>query len=222
MATRGEWRRIALDSSCMVALTCDWHVGHVATFKAFHSDGLAGAALTSALFIPHIRAAWAGNAAYSASQYAQVFAFHLLGLTVGWLSGTQRRLTTRYRDAVTSLEHANRELKESQDHLRRADRLSALGEIAAGLAHEIQNPLAGIKGALEIVASRARPDTPTHRPSGERNWSLTTARRSAGNGTSIPAFATAPRPPGSCAKNTSAGEFAPSSNRVAAISEVLP
>ena len=122
--------------------------------------GLAGAALTSALFIPHIRGAWATNAAYSASQYAQVFVFHLLGLTVGWLAGTQRRLTTRYRDAVTSLEHANLELKESQDHLRRADRLSALGEIAAGLAHEIQNPLAGIKGALEIVASRARPDTP--------------------------------------------------------------
>ena len=122
--------------------------------------GLAAAALTSALFIPHIRAAWAGNAAYSASQYAQVFVFHLLGLTVGWLAGTQRRLTTRYQDAATSLEAANRELKESQDHLRRADRLSALGEIAAGLAHEIQNPLAGIKGALEIVASRARPDTP--------------------------------------------------------------
>ena len=122
--------------------------------------GLAAAALTSALFIPHIRATWAGNAPYSASQYAQVFVFHLLGLTVGWLAGRQRRLTTRYRDAVTSLEHANRELKDSQDHLRRADRLSALGEIAAGLAHEIQNPLAGIKGALEIVASRAQPDTP--------------------------------------------------------------
>ena len=122
--------------------------------------GLAIAALTSVAFIPHIRSTWATNAPYTTSQYAQVVVFHLLGLTVGWLAVSQRRLTARYRDAAASLERANRELRESQGHLRRADRLSALGEIAAGLAHEIQNPLAGIKGALEIVASRARPDTP--------------------------------------------------------------
>ncbi|MBI4486430.1 MAG: sensor histidine kinase [Acidobacteria bacterium] len=122
--------------------------------------GIASAALTSAAFIPHIRAAWAANAAYTASQYAQVVVFHLLGVTVGLLAGSQRRLTARYRGAAASLEHANRELRESQEHLRRADRLSALGEIAAGLAHEIQNPLAGVKGALEIVSSRVPKGSP--------------------------------------------------------------
>ena len=122
--------------------------------------GIAAAAVTSAAFIPHIRAAWAANEAYSASLYAQVVVFHVLGLTVGLLAGAQRRLTARYRDAATSLEWANRDLRDSQEHLRRADRLSALGEIAAGLAHEIQNPLAGVKGALEIIASRVTPGTP--------------------------------------------------------------
>jgi two-component system, NtrC family, sensor histidine kinase HydH len=122
--------------------------------------GVAAAALTSAAFIPHIRAAWVGNDAYTASLYAEVVVFHVLGLTVGLLAATQRRLTARYRDAAISLERANRELRESQEHLRRADRLSALGEIAAGLAHEIQNPLAGVKGALEIITSRVAPRTP--------------------------------------------------------------
>jgi len=122
--------------------------------------GIAAAALTSVLFVPHVRATWTANVPYTASQYAQVVVFHLLGLTVGWLAGSQRRLTARYHNAATSLERANHELRESQEHLRRADRLSALGEVAAGLAHEIQNPLAGIKGALEIVASRAQPSTP--------------------------------------------------------------
>ena len=122
--------------------------------------GVAAAALTSAAFIPHIRAAWGSNAAYTASQDPQVLAFHLIGLTVGLLAGAQRRLTERYRTAAASLERANRELRESQQHLRRADRLSALGEIAAGLAHEIQNPLAGVKGALEIIASRVSHGTP--------------------------------------------------------------
>ena len=124
------------------------------------SGGVAAAALTSAAFVPHIRAAWASNAAYTASQYAQVVAFHLIGLTVGLLAGAQRRMTARFREAAVSLEGANRELRHSQEHLRRADRLSALGEIAAGLAHEIQNPLAGVKGALEIIASRVSGGTP--------------------------------------------------------------
>ena len=132
----------------------------VAAYRFGMLGGIAAAALTSALFIPHIRATWATNAPYTASQYAQVVVFHLLGLGVGWLAGSQQRLTARYRDAATSLERANREIRESREHLRRADRLSALGEIAAGLAHEIQNPLAGIKGALDIVASRAQPKTP--------------------------------------------------------------
>lgn len=122
--------------------------------------GVAAAALTSAAFIPHIRAAWVGNDAYTASLYAEVVVFHILGLTVGLLAATQRRLTARYRDTAVSLERANRELRDSQAHLRRADRLSALGEIAAGLAHEIQNPLAGVKGALEIITSRVAPGTP--------------------------------------------------------------
>ncbi len=122
--------------------------------------GVAVAAGTAGLFIPHIRSAWAGNAEYSTSLYAQVLAFHLLGLTLGLLTGAQRRLTTRYREAALSLEQTNRELHESQDRLRQADRLSALGTMAAGLAHEIRNPLAGVKGALEIVASRVSVGTP--------------------------------------------------------------
>lgn len=124
------------------------------------SGGIAAAALTSAAFIPHIRAAWADNVAYTTSQYAQVLAFHVIGLTVGLLAGAQRRSTERYREAAASLEDANRELRHSHEHLRRADRLSALGEIAAGLAHEIRNPLAGVKGALEIIASRVARGTP--------------------------------------------------------------
>jgi C4-dicarboxylate-specific signal transduction histidine kinase len=34
----------------------------------------------------------------------------------------------------------------------RADRFAAVGEVATGLAHEIKNPLAGLSGALELLA----------------------------------------------------------------------
>ena len=46
------------------------------------------------------------------------------------------------------------------EQLQRADRLKTLGEVAAGLAHEIRHPLASIRGALEIIDERSRPDSP--------------------------------------------------------------
>jgi signal transduction histidine kinase len=38
------------------------------------------------------------------------------------------------------------------ERMARADRFAAVGEVATGLAHEIKNPLAGLSGALELLA----------------------------------------------------------------------
>ncbi len=122
--------------------------------------GVLTAMVASVVFIPHIQMAWGGNAPYRVSQYGQVVVFHLLGVGVGLLASAQRRQTERYRELARSLDARNRELKESQAHLVRADRLSVLGQIASGLAHEIRNPLAGVKGALDIIAARAQPSSP--------------------------------------------------------------
>jgi two-component system sensor histidine kinase HydH len=122
--------------------------------------GLVTAFAAVVAYVPHIQHTWASNVPYAASQYAELVLFHCAGLLVGFLADVQRKLTNQYQRAAASLEAANRDLRESQEHVLRADRLSTLGEIAAGLAHEIRNPLAGMKGALEIVASRVPPGTP--------------------------------------------------------------
>lgn len=48
-------------------------------------------------------------------------------------------------------------LLEAERQLRRAEMLSAMGELSAGLAHEIRNPLAAIRGAAEVLAASVPP-----------------------------------------------------------------
>ena len=49
------------------------------------------------------------------------------------------------------LEEAYRALKESEAHLVRSSRLAAIGEIAAGIAHEVNNPAASTLTNLELL-----------------------------------------------------------------------
>jgi two-component system nitrogen regulation sensor histidine kinase GlnL len=48
--------------------------------------------------------------------------------------------------------------KELEEDLKRADRLAMLGTLAAGLAHEIRNPLGGIKGAAQLLQRAVKND----------------------------------------------------------------
>ena len=57
-----------------------------------------------------------------------------------------------FNDMVQQLKSSREEIQRlHQNQMSRAEHFATLGELAAGLAHEIRNPLAGIAGVLDIV-----------------------------------------------------------------------
>lgn len=51
------------------------------------------------------------------------------------------------------------EIRSMEESVRRKDRLAAVGRVAAGLAHEIRNPLGAMRGAIQVLESNTPPDS---------------------------------------------------------------
>jgi PAS domain S-box-containing protein len=64
------------------------------------------------------------------------------------------------RHDITQLKLAEAEILQQAAELQRASQLSFIGELAAGLAHEIKNPLAGIQGGVDILIRRRDKNDP--------------------------------------------------------------
>lgn len=71
---------------------------------------------------------------------------------VGSLAASFNSMASRLEDEIKSLERVNLELVTMQEELLRSSTLAAVGRLAAGIAHEIGNPLGALNGYLEILS----------------------------------------------------------------------
>lgn len=106
--------------------------------------GLAYAAICGLAYAPHIFYQWSWSEHESFTQYMEIVLFFVMAGTAGWLFDIRRK--------------QQGELLRQQEGLRRAERLALMGKLAAGLAHEIRNPLNSLLGAADIVRRALGPD----------------------------------------------------------------
>jgi len=113
--------------------------------------GLLTAGTIAVLYVPHIVLHWMHDPVYQANQALEIGLLALVGLVGGILSDRERSLRHEAEEVAAERDRALEDLRETVETLRKADRLATLGTLAAGMAHEIRNPLGAMGGALEIL-----------------------------------------------------------------------
>ncbi len=68
----------------------------------------------------------------------------------------------RLKNALWSLEHTIEKLREKQAQLVEAEKLASIGKLAAGIAHEINNPLTSVLTFSNLMLEQCPPSDPRH------------------------------------------------------------
>jgi len=126
--------------------------------------GIACAVVVSILYAPHIMFQWGGHLGMEMEKYLEIVLYNVVGGITGFLSQKEEARRKELQRIARGLEESYEKLRSQSDliieiegQLRKAERLSAIGELGAVLAHEIRNPLASIKGTAEILKDDLRP-----------------------------------------------------------------
>lgn len=131
--------------------------------------GLVCSLVVSIVYVPHILFQWGGTLTVEMEKYLEILLYNVVGAVTGLLAQREQERSLELQKTAEGLEQSCKKLEEQseriiaiEEQLRRAERLSTLGEMAAVLAHEVRNPLASLRGSAEILRDDYRPDSPKY------------------------------------------------------------
>lgn len=126
--------------------------------------GLAASLAVSIMYVPHILFQWGVHPSLELEKFLEIVLYNVVGGITGFLSQREEQRRQELQLTAQGLEESYRKLQNQaemiiaiEEQLRRAERMSALGELSTVLAHEIRNPLGSIKGTAEILRDDFRP-----------------------------------------------------------------
>jgi two-component system, NtrC family, sensor histidine kinase HydH len=122
--------------------------------------GLATALFVGLVQTTHITDTWGPMHSYAVGLILDMPVFCAAGTLTGILVERERKQRAELARTTRQLSEVYEQLRHNFDQMKRAERLYAVGQLAAGLAHEIRNPLASIAGATGILQRNAHLEDP--------------------------------------------------------------
>jgi len=117
--------------------------------------GLLAAILAGLSPMPYIVATWRVEPRSATDELLEIPLFCLAGVLAGVLAERERRQRLELERTTARLAEVYRQLQDNFERMKRAERLFAVGQLSAGLAHEIRNPLASIAGAVGLLERKS-------------------------------------------------------------------
>ena len=118
--------------------------------------GLGAAVLATILYLPTVIEVSRHSPGDFIERMVEMVVLCGVGLLTGTFADRDRKQRKEIETATAELSRVYRELQNNFDQMKRAERLFAVGQLAAGMAHEIRNPLASVAGAAGILQRNAR------------------------------------------------------------------